>query len=143
MSNRDTILKEFARKLNGGEYDDFPTKDQCNEAKEKRIVIIYGASDDLCEIEGAISDEVGFFKGGSALINSKGFVEVDCDREYCPYFQRYLKETGTELKIIWNDFDYPSWRYETEIPHEKFNIYEYGEVFCEGIVFYADDLKRE
>ena len=32
------------------------------------------------------------------------------------------------------------WSYETDIPHETFNIYEDGEVWCVGIVFSVEDL---
>ena len=140
MNDRDIILKEFAKSLDGGEYDDFPIKEQCREAKEKHIMIIYGASDDLCEMAGAVRDEFGCFNGAELFVNSKGFLQSECKDEYCPYFASYLRETGTKIKVIWGGE--PTWRYETEITHEKFNIYEDGEVFCEGIVFYADDLKR-
>ena len=33
-----------------------------------------------------------------------------------------------------------SWTFETDIPHETFNIYENGELFCVGIVFRMEDL---
>jgi len=33
-------------------------------------------------------------------------------------------------------------KYETDIPHETFDIYEDGEKFCRGIVFSIDSLKQ-
>lgn len=33
-----------------------------------------------------------------------------------------------------------TWTYKTEIPHEEFNIWEDGELYCVGIVFSIKDL---
>ena len=33
------------------------------------------------------------------------------------------------------------WTYETEIPCERFDIWEDGEVYCVGLVFSIEDLK--
>lgn len=41
-------LQEFAKRLSG-EYYDFTVMGAEEEAKKKGIVIVYGASDDLCE----------------------------------------------------------------------------------------------
>lgn len=34
-----------------------------------------------------------------------------------------------------------TWTYETEIPCERFDIWEDGEVYCVGLVFSIEDLK--
>ena len=47
-----------------------------------------------------------------------------------------------EIKAVWCAPGKPAWSYETDIPHEKFNIYEDGELFCEGIVFSLEDLRE-
>ncbi len=44
------------------------------------------------------------------------------------------------LKAVWDDTGNPCWTYETDIPHETFEIYEDGELFCIGIVFSTKDL---
>ena len=49
--------KELAEKLNGRAYGD-SFDDVKQEAKESGLVIVYGASDDLMEFDGAIYDEV-------------------------------------------------------------------------------------
>ena len=51
--------KELAEKLNGIAYGD-SFDDVKQEAKESGLVIVYGASDDLMEFDGAIYDEGGF-----------------------------------------------------------------------------------
>ena len=37
-------------------------------AKKNGLVVVFGASDDLCEIRGAEDDEIGCFDGGEATI---------------------------------------------------------------------------
>lgn len=58
-------IKEFAKSINRREheYQQF-TKEELQIAKENKWVIIYGHSDDLMELEGAIYDEAGVFDGG-------------------------------------------------------------------------------
>jgi hypothetical protein len=34
-----------------------------------------------------------------------------------------------------------SWKIQTDIPHETFDIMEDGELFCRGVVFHVDDVK--
>lgn len=51
-------LKEFANLIDGRQYDyRMFTKEELQLAKDNRIVIVTGASDDLVELEGAITDE--------------------------------------------------------------------------------------
>lgn len=51
-------LKEFAAMLNGREYSYLQfTKEELQIAKDNGFVIVNGASDDLVELEGAITDE--------------------------------------------------------------------------------------
>ena len=58
-------LKEFATMLNGREYG-YPqfTQEELRIAKDNGFVIVSGASDDLVELEGAITDEGGCWEGG-------------------------------------------------------------------------------
>lgn len=52
-------LKEFAEKLNGRQYLNELTRELEAYAKENGIVVIYGQSDDLMEVRGAIDEEFG------------------------------------------------------------------------------------
>lgn len=111
-------LKEFAEKLNGRQYLNELTKELEAYAKENGIVIVYGQSDDLMEVRGAIDEEFGCYDGGMFYL---GFAKVEA--VWCP--------KGTDY----------SWGYETDIPHETFTIMEDDEHYCKGIVFYLKEPK--
>ena len=85
-------------------------------AEENGLVVVFGASDDLCEIRGAEDDEIDCFDGGEATI------------------------AGAKVKINWCKDGY-SWTYDTDIPHECFDVYEDGEKYCRGIVFSISDVR--
>jgi len=137
--------KELAALLNGREIDDEITEAESKRAKENNLVVVYGASDDLMEFEGAIYDEMGAYQGTTVRLNKNGIVDCprDADRdicyENCPYFHQVLKSAKT-IKAIWGERNI-DWTYETDIPHETFDIMEDGEVYCRGIVFSMDDLQ--
>ena len=127
-------LKAFAKKLTGRDYYDYPQipKDLVEFAKNNNIVIVYGASDDLMEFEGAIYDEAGCFDGGKVYFDKNGVKEnaanmieaVWCDKER-------IDENGNVI----------TWTYKTDVPHEIFMIYDGSEPYCEGIVFKLSNLK--
>jgi hypothetical protein len=131
-------IKEFAKLLNGRHYGDELILDEEKQAKELGFVIVFGASDDLMEFRGAIDDEVGCYNGGTAYLNETGVVEpCECD---CMYYQ-IERDKAYKIKAIWNNEEI-AWIYETEIPHEKFEIFQDdGEVYCVGIVFDINNLQ--
>lgn len=120
-------LKELASKLNGVQYLEIP-EELIKFAKENGIVIVSGQSDDLCELEGAINDEFGCYDGGTAYLDEKGVVGVEGDK----YITAKWCEEGE---------DGFTWTYETNIPHEDFEIFDEEEKYCRGFVFYLKDLK--
>ena len=86
-------------------------------AEENGLVVVFGASDDLCEIRGAEDDEIDCFDGGEATI------------------------AGAKVKINWCKDGY-SWTYDTDVPHECFDVYDTdGEKYCRGIVFSISDVR--
>ena len=124
--------KELANRLDGRTYGD-SFKDVAEEAKESGFVIVCGASDDLIEFEGAIYDEGGCYEGGRVYFDKDG---VDQDGN----------ERANWIDARWcdgtNKDGLPAcWTYDTEIPHETFDVWEDGEVYCVGIVFSIEDLK--
>ena len=123
-------LKEFASMINGRERgNELKGKEEAL-AKELGYVIVFGYSDDVAILRGAINDEVGSYGGSSIYINKDGiFEECDCKCKY----SLIAKSKCKEIKAIWGE-EY-SWRYETSIPHSKFEIFEDGEKYCEGIIF--------
>lgn len=140
--------ESLSKKLNGCEYRDEVSTEVANEAKERGLVIVFGASDDLIEFRGAIYDEVGAYDGGSAFVTENGLVESECDEgEDCPYYKKELAK-AREIKAVWCPRDgegntYASWLIKTEIPHHTFDVMEDGELYCRGLVFSLADCKAK
>ena len=120
-------------------------------AKDKGLVIVYGASDDLCEFRGAIREEFGV--GGDAddiHFNKKGdgippelSEHEDFLKEYGMY-EDFIAKFPNLIVAKWgpdDNINSPSWAYETTIPHASFHLMEDGDVYCIGIVFSIHDLK--
>ena len=132
--------KEIAGNLNGLEYGDRLPRYIIEDAIRNGVVIVRGASDDLMEFDGAVRDEVDCYDGGTAFFNSQGLVKSKCADDDCPYFLAE-KQKGAPIEALWcKEPDY-SWTYKTEIPHETFEMVEYGEPYCRGIVFKLSDVR--
>ena len=132
--------RAFAEKINGRSIGQELTKQDESFARENGIVVIFGASDDLAEIGGAISDEVSVFDGGVVAFYKGDLLRRECDNDGCPHEVRML-EKSIIVNALWCAKDKPSWSYETDIPHEKFSVLEDGEPYCEGIVFHVSDIQ--
>lgn len=122
-------IKEFAKKLDNRQYG-YPqfSKEELETAKENGFVIVCGASDDLMDFYGAISDEGGCFNGGTIRFNINGIVEQGPNT------------TDRSIEALWCKKDDITWAYETDVPHETFMIYEDNDKFCRGIVFKIEDV---
>lgn len=126
---------DLAQRLTGNEYGLEVSEAEARVAKENGLVIVYGYSDDNMEFEGAIHDEVGCYNGGKAFVSKSG--EVYADDGCVPE-----EAKQNVIEAIWCDLNtVAAWVYCTDIPHETFNIYEDGELFCIGLVFSMEDLK--
>lgn len=127
-------LKKLAKEFNYRQYRHEISKLEREYLKEKGIVIVFGASDDLIEFDGAIYDEAGCYDGGKVWLDNEGNIYQDD--------MPINKEGMKYINIIWCDknTDY-CWRYETDIPHEKFMVYEDDEPYGEGFLFYKEVLK--
>lgn len=132
-------IQEFAEMLNGREYNMEITPAEERLAKELGFVVVFGFSDDCIEFRGAIFDELGCYNGGIICLDKNGILKNECDDDDCPYFERMKQESKT-IKAVW-DIEGYSWIYKTDIPHATFEIFEYGEKYCRGIVFEIEDLK--
>jgi hypothetical protein len=129
--------------LDGVEYTEEDRDSVFEYAKEHDLVIVFGASDDLIELRGAIEDETGAYDGGTIHLDKKGIIpefnNIDSsDKEALrDYFSREGK--GKKIEAIWcpeeNGEVIASWAYKTEIPHKVFKVMEDDEVYCFGIVF--------
>ena len=103
------------------------------EAKENGLIIVYGASDDLMEFEGAFNDEGSCFDGGTVYFDLDG-VSYDEERKKCFIDARWCEGTDKEGNQA-------TWSYETAIPHETLKIWEDGELFCIGLAFSIEDIQ--
>lgn len=133
--------EELAQKLNGREYGEEITGEEEKAADESRLVVLFGASDDLAEFRGAFNDELGCCDGGYLYVDIKGILlDHDCDCDFCGYKDRQAK--ARKIEAIWDKDGY-SWQYKTDIPHATFEIIkDSGErKYCRGIVFNVSDLK--
>lgn len=127
-------IKEFAKSLDGRSYGYEIIKQEEEKAKELGFVVIFGYSDDNAELRGAIDDEVGCYNGGEILLDKDGIIE-ECECE-CKHWKK-AKEKAKGIKVVWHDDSRGGycWTYETDIPHETFDIIEDSENYCRGIVF--------
>lgn len=132
MKTENFITKEeFAEKLNGRQYRNELSKEDKKEAFENGLVVVFGASDDLIEFNGAISEEGDCYEGGYFNIKSKNLKVRYCDKG----------DTKNQIEAVWCDSKLNvSWSYKTYIPHTKFNILEDEEIYCIGFVFSIYDL---
>lgn len=135
--------EELAAQLNGTEYPMRISEELATQAKAARLVVVYGASDDLMELEGAIRDEIS--APGSAYVDGKGltsdFNELCENKDWRglqDYFQRF--DGREEIEALWCAEPSYSWTYKTAIPHATFEVVEDGEPYCRGIVFSLADL---
>ena len=125
-------LKEFANLIDGRQYDyRMFTKEELQLTKDNRIVIVTGASDDLVELEGAITDEGDCWEGGKIYVKAipNGGIVHNCERsDVFGFTAKWCEEKDKNGKII-------PWTYDVPIEHETFVIYEDDEPYCRGFVF--------
>lgn len=113
--------EELATILNGKQYGTIPTRKEVSLAKENNLIIVYGASDDLCEFAGTIEDEFDCYDGG----------EIECE------------DLPSTIEAIWGEKDgEPSWSYKTDMPHAEFNIYDGDELYCIGMVIDLNEVEK-
>jgi len=132
-----TKHQALAEQINGIEYGTDPV------CKEPGLVVLYGASDDLLELNGAIYDELGAYNGGEYYLckKKKGWQalneeDFEDDQEKASEYDVAIPHI--KIKMSW-DVDTPdgrfSWLLTTDYPHHShFDIMEDGEVFCRGLV---------
>lgn len=132
MEWRTMTAKQLAERLDGREYLNEITAQEEREAEANGLVAVYGYSDDCVEFVGYIDDEVGAFEGKTLYVTRDGIVDYD-------------ENEGNAITALCDastaEGERAAWVIDSDIPHETFNIYEDGELFCVGIVFRMEDLK--
>ncbi len=131
----------LAEQLHCREIGNEITRDEAKRAKECGLLVVYGASDDLCEMAGAFRDEVG--APGSITISRNGHVVPALEDDDIEVLERHgvlaqakvKRLMGVNIEALWcAEKNGPAWTYKTEEPHATFDIMEDGEVYCRGIV---------
>lgn len=156
-----TLTKEqLAAKLNGRRYRDEITPEEERLAKENKLLVIFGASDDLIELRGAINEELGF--ESVIRLGEHGVPKNKCDDEDCPYYTAQLKRDikrgiVKEIGVCWGGegmdslayqlLGEPTWCFDCEKLNNKFSTFdifdEYEgdrEYFCRGVVIDISDF---
>ena len=131
--------EQLAEKLNGREYLDEITDEECAAAKAAGLVVIFGYSDDNVELRGAIKEEIGMWDGGTLYLHQGGVLDdpdaVDCDR--CLKRLKEEQKKCVAIGCCWDANPY-SWLIKPDtdgsIPFAPFEIVEGKEKFCRGIV---------
>ncbi|WP_110947063.1 hypothetical protein [Pseudomonas bohemica] len=137
--------EELAAQLDGIQYPAHRaiTKEHIAAAKEAGLVILYGASDDLMEFDGASREEIGCYDGGIALVDLQGVLpdrdSLEEDDEIAEYVMR--KRQAKTIEALWCKEPGYSWTYKTVIPHATFEVMEDAENYCRGIVFSLTELE--
>lgn len=134
--------EQFAAMLDGRQYGDELTSDDIKLAFEKDLIVCFGASDDSFEAYGKIVGEVGCWQGGNIYFSGNAVLsESDA---------WYIIKNGIQSKkvmAIWSSEteqgEHCSWRYETDIPHATFKIFDGNELYCIGIVMDYKDIYLE
>lgn len=139
------LSKELlAQVLNGRQTGAEITREEELQAKAAGLVVIFGASDDLMVLSGAIDDEASCYDGGHVLIDAKGAlparedIDPDDDAALKDYFAR--EPEAKKIEALWCAEDDINWTYKTDVPHATFEVMGGDLVYCRGIVISVADL---
>ena len=145
-------LYEWAEKFNNMEYGSNLIWDNKNKLEEEGIVVVVGASDDLCELSGAISDEYDCYSDTTLYWNGKDFISESRMEDFIDYVESEYPEFKNLVKNMFDKncsfikIKHPSgcqFEYETNIPCVKFKVIEDDNLYCVGFLFYAKNLNQK
>lgn len=145
--------EQLAESLDGSEGGLAPWN-RCK-AKENNLLVLYGESDDLLEMDGVIYDEIGAMNGGEYALVLDGELYADGEventyhkaigNEVFPISDEYDNDSNPRLiRAEWRPYDRPmlSWRISSNIPCATFTLKYDGKPYCEGIVIDLDEIPR-
>jgi len=140
--------ERLAAQLDGREHPFDLTKDEERLAKESGLLVVFGASDDLCKLRGAVHDEADVYDGGTIRI-ADGKLLDNPDRDEEEVLKKFgvlaeVKSTlhhALTIEALWCEEKGYSWTYRTEEDHATFEVMEDGEhCYCRGLVI---DMREE
>lgn len=132
--------EELAALMTGREYRDEISAMEEKEAKENNLIVVFGASDDLLELCGAVSDEFGIWGGGKIELDEFGdSIHHFPDRQMHQDLIRKGWKPPRIAMTINAEFSPESikgatWLFTTDAPNVPFDIMEDGEIYCRGFV---------
>ncbi len=157
-------IEDYAKILNAQKFDTSITDIYSSMAKQMGFVILfvceipedlYGKlnGDARCKCNGVIDGNVPVWETqakheneGVYFIKGKLIKSDDyCSFSDCPFYEA-AKNQIDRIRLHYSSMD-EAWHFETEIPHETFNIYHAGwgysedDIFCKGIVIDTQNLK--
>lgn len=130
-------IHEVAAQLHENQYRLEGSKELFNKMKELGLVAVFGASDDILVMKGAINNE--FYS--TVHLNENGVIHNRCEDD-CPYHNDEVIN-AVRVEPRWCEEPEYSWTYQTTIPHATFDILEDDEKYCRGIVFDLKNLKGD
>ena len=142
--------KELAKILNGRQYGAEMYSHEKDIAYNNGLVVVFAYSDDNCEFQGAIEEEIPCWNGGKIFFDCKGENFTNAHGEaFLTYHTDKNTPEANMIEAVWCEKEcliHESggsycWFYKTDIPHETFDIFEGDRPFCRGIVFSVKDLK--
>lgn len=146
--------EQLAQRLDGREYLEEMTKEEEQEAKDNNLLALFGCSDDLLEMRGAIREETGAWEGGdyALVLKDEMFGESDEENTFHKAVRNEVMPIANDcdnddnprlIRAEWGPEDQPelSWRISSNMPYASFTINEDGRPFCEGIVIDLDELE--
>ena len=142
--------EELAAILNGRQYGQEVADHEMGVIKAAGLIVLFGESDDLLELRGAIYDEVGAYKGRSFVLfsykDTYEIADLDQIKELEEARQQVAAEDsrdrGNVVKVVWGPKDVDAtWLVTTPLPHAPFDILRRDRLFCRGLVIDVKDLR--
>lgn len=100
----------------------------------KGLVVVYAASDDLVEVEGAMTQEIGAYDGVKLIASkAQGFYEATAGEPDIEF--RWCDDSSADSVCPWSVI--------CNLPHRKFDILDdEGYVCSVGVVLHIDDIRE-
>lgn len=135
MSEKSKALADI---LHGCEYGSEGSRDIFEQAKKDNLLVIFGYSDDSIMTEGIDQDQ----HYNKIILDADGQVHTADEDEFDA--EDMLDANGINYEVINAIFSPPDQQYtfvyETEIPHDTFDVMEGSEKYCKGIVIDVSDF---
>lgn len=141
---------EFAARLEGRQIGNEITPAEDEQAREAGLVVIFGYSDDLIELRGAIRDEASAYNGTTLHLHRAGLIGIipfsECER--CHRRSRRAAELCRAVRCHWDyrcASDDTRWSWWIEADGGKLGagftiLDEDGDRYCRGLVLAIADL---